>query len=88
MIPGFARDPDANDGARDPAEADHAQDRNVFHPAAVAPDQSSTRDLGLVEEFTFVAKYARDPDRVKVTMTGPHALARSPGTSTTATWPG
>jgi hypothetical protein len=29
-----------------------------------------------VDEFAFVAKHARDPDRVEVTMTGPHALAR------------
>ena len=50
-------------------------DPNIVHPAAVCrgpiPD---TVDLGLVEEFTTVSAYARKP--VKVTMTGPHMLAK------------
>ena len=49
-------------------------DPNVFHPAAVCQgpiDQSA--DLGLVDEFLTVSRFARKP--VKITMTGPHLLA-------------
>jgi 5-methyltetrahydropteroyltriglutamate--homocysteine methyltransferase len=49
-------------------------DPNVFHPAAVCRGPiEDTADLGLVEEFTTVAAFARKP--VKITMTGPHLLA-------------
>jgi 5-methyltetrahydropteroyltriglutamate--homocysteine methyltransferase len=49
-------------------------DPNVFHPAAICRGPIlDTIDLGLVEEFDFVAAFARKP--VKVTMTGPHLLA-------------
>ena len=49
-------------------------DPNVFHPAAICrgPILDSV-DLGLVEEFTTVSSFARQP--VKITMTGPHLLA-------------
>jgi 5-methyltetrahydropteroyltriglutamate--homocysteine methyltransferase len=50
-------------------------DANIFHPAAICrgpvPD---TVDLGLVEEFETVSAMARKP--VKITMTGPHMLAK------------
>lgn len=50
-------------------------DPNVFHPAATcrAPIQDNT-DLGLVDEFTMVSALTRRP--VKITMTGPHMLAK------------
>src|SRR5215210_5585185 len=52
------------------------KDEGVFHPAAVATGRIEYGDLGLVDEFNFVSRYARDPDSVKVTMTGPHMLAK------------
>jgi len=51
-----------------------AKDPNVFHPAAVCTGQIGQADLGLVEEFKTVSKYARRP--IKITMTGPHMLAK------------
>ncbi len=50
-------------------------DPNVFHPAATCKARISDNvDLGLVEEFKMVSALARKP--VKVTMTGPHMLAK------------
>lgn len=50
------------------------QDANVFHPAAICTGPITDADLGLVEEFNTVSAFAQKP--VKVTMTGPHMLAR------------
>jgi 5-methyltetrahydropteroyltriglutamate--homocysteine methyltransferase len=50
-------------------------DPNVFHPAATCRARIQDNiDLGLVEEFETVAALTRKP--VKVTMTGPHMLAK------------
>lgn len=50
-------------------------DPNVFHPAAVCTAKiAETTDLGLVDEFRTVSTFARKP--VKVTMSGPHILAK------------
>jgi len=50
-------------------------DPNVFHPAATCRAQIQDNiDLGLVEEFRMVSALTRKP--VKVTMTGPHMLAK------------
>jgi 5-methyltetrahydropteroyltriglutamate--homocysteine methyltransferase len=50
-------------------------DPNVFHPAAVCRGKiAETTDLGLVDEFKMVSGFARKP--VKITMTGPHILAK------------
>lgn len=50
-------------------------DPNVFHPAAVCRARiAETTDLGLVDEFRMVSSYASRP--VKITMTGPHMLAK------------
>ena len=73
-LPGFARDENDELVTR-PMEIT-PKDPRVFHPAAICVDRIGYADLGLVEEFRFVAKHARDPERVKVTMTGPHTLAR------------
>lgn len=51
-----------------------AQDPEVTHPAAVLKDRISYADLGLVDEFRMVSTYARRD--VKITMTGPHMLAK------------
>ncbi len=50
------------------------KDPNVFHPAAICTGPVEYGDLGLVEEFETVSKFARRD--VKVTMTGPHMLAK------------
>jgi 5-methyltetrahydropteroyltriglutamate--homocysteine methyltransferase len=50
------------------------QDPNVTHPAAVCKGPIAYADLGLVDEFETVARFARGA--VKVTMTGPHMLAK------------
>lgn len=50
------------------------KDPNVFHPAAVCVGPIGYGDLGLVEEFRAVSSQT-DRD-VKVTMTGPHMLAK------------
>lgn len=50
------------------------KDAKVFHPAAVCTGPIGYGDLGLVEEYEMVSQYARKP--VKVTMTGPHMLAK------------
>jgi 5-methyltetrahydropteroyltriglutamate--homocysteine methyltransferase len=51
------------------------QDPDVFHPAATCRDRiAEAVDLGLVDEFTMVSALTRKP--VKITMTGPHMLAK------------
>ena len=75
-LPGFARDPEDESKLLTRPMRITPRDPNVFHPAAVCTGPIGYADLGLVDEFAFVAKYARNPDNVKVTMTGPHALAR------------
>ena len=50
-------------------------DPNVFHPAATCRGRIQDNiDLGLVDEFRMVSALTRKP--VKVTMTGPHMLAK------------
>src|SRR5882757_8761428 len=50
-------------------------DPNVFHPAATCRAKISDNiDLGLVDEFNMVSALTRRP--VKITMTGPHMLAK------------
>jgi 5-methyltetrahydropteroyltriglutamate--homocysteine methyltransferase len=50
-------------------------DPDVFHPAATCKDRISDKvDLGLVDEFRMVSALTRKP--VKITMTGPHMLAK------------
>ena len=50
-------------------------DPDVFHPAATCKARIADNvDLGLVEEFKTVSALARRP--VKITMTGPHMLAK------------
>jgi 5-methyltetrahydropteroyltriglutamate--homocysteine methyltransferase len=51
------------------------KDPNVLHPAAVCRGRiDDDADLGLVDEYRTVRRYARHD--VKVTMTGPHMLAK------------
>ena len=50
-------------------------DPNVFHPAATCRSRIADNiDLGLVDEFKTVSALASKP--VKITMTGPHMLAK------------
>src|SRR5687768_4100370 len=49
-------------------------DANVFHPAAICTGPITDADLGLVEEFNTVSAFAQKA--VKITMTGPHMLAK------------
>ena len=50
-------------------------DPDVFHPAATCRARiTDTIDLGLVDEFNTVSSLTRKP--VKITMTGPHMLAK------------
>ena len=50
-------------------------DPDVFHPAATCMDRiTDSIDLGLVDEFKMVTALTRKP--VKITMTGPHMLAK------------
>ena len=52
-----------------------AHDPDVFHPAATCKDRiRETVNLGLVDEFKTVSALTRRP--VKITMTGPHMLAK------------
>jgi 5-methyltetrahydropteroyltriglutamate--homocysteine methyltransferase len=52
------------------------QDPGVLHPAAICRDRiGDAADLGLVDEYLMVRRYARH--EVKVTMTGPHMLAKA-----------
>lgn len=51
------------------------RDPDVFHPAATCRDRvGETIDLGLVDEFNMVSGLTDKP--VKITMTGPHMLAK------------
>jgi len=50
------------------------KDPNVFHPAAICTGPIDYGDLGLVDEFRMVSKFAKK--QVKITMTGPHMLAK------------
>lgn len=51
------------------------RDPDVFHPAATCRSRiGDTIDLGLADEFKMVSALTRKP--VKVTMTGPHMLAK------------
>lgn len=49
-------------------------DANVFHPAAICTGPITDADLGLVDEFNTVSAFAQKA--VKITMTGPHMLAK------------
>lgn len=51
------------------------QDENVTHPAAICNGKIQDADLGLLDEFETVSRYTRDGE-VKITMTGPHMLAK------------
>ncbi|MGH3319732.1 MAG: hypothetical protein ACRDN9_06030 [Streptosporangiaceae bacterium] len=51
------------------------KDPNVTHPGMVLTGPVGEADLGLVDEFRMVSTFARGAD-VKVTMTGPHMLAK------------
>lgn len=52
-----------------------SQDSNVFHPAATCRSRVQDNiDLGLVDEFKMVSALTGRP--VKITMTGPHMLAK------------
>jgi len=51
-----------------------SKDSKVFHPAAVCTGPIGDTDLGLVEEYKMVSAFAGKD--VKVTMTGPHMLAK------------
>jgi 5-methyltetrahydropteroyltriglutamate--homocysteine methyltransferase len=50
------------------------KDPNVTHPAAVCVGPIGDADLGLVDEFDMVSTFANKA--VKITMTGPHMLAK------------
>src|SRR5271166_942814 len=51
------------------------RDPDVFHPAATCRDRiAEAIDLGLVDEFNMVSALTHKP--VKITMTGPHMLAK------------
>src|SRR6202045_534726 len=51
------------------------RDQNIFHPAATCRGPiGEAIDLGLVDEFNMVSALTRKP--VKITMTGPHMLAK------------
>jgi 5-methyltetrahydropteroyltriglutamate--homocysteine methyltransferase len=50
------------------------KDPNVFHPAAVCNAAIEYADLGLITEFNTVSRYTSKD--VKITMTGPHMLAK------------
>ncbi|MEJ7819096.1 MAG: hypothetical protein WKF44_02205 [Rubrobacteraceae bacterium] len=50
------------------------KDENVTHPGAVLTGKIEYGDLGLVDEFRMVSRFANKA--VKVTMTGPHMLAK------------
>lgn len=50
------------------------KDPDVTHPGAVLNGKISYGDLGLVDEFRMISAYT--PKDVKITMTGPHMLAK------------
>ncbi|MGH3095164.1 MAG: hypothetical protein ACRDMV_04095 [Streptosporangiales bacterium] len=76
-LPGYKKDPTAEYGLETRPMPITPKDEKVFHPSAVVTDRITYGDMGLVEEFNFVSKYAKDPDSVKVTVTGPHMLAKA-----------
>src|SRR3984893_1878359 len=52
-----------------------AHDPDVFHPAATCKNRiTENTDLGLLDEFKMVSALSRKP--IKITMTGPHMLAK------------
>jgi 5-methyltetrahydropteroyltriglutamate--homocysteine methyltransferase len=65
-IPGFSKETRP--------KAITAKDPKVFHPAAICKGPLQYADLGLVEEYKAVSKYTSKA--VKITMTGPHMLAK------------
>ncbi len=65
-IPGFSKETRP--------KAITAKDPKVFHPAAICKGPLEYADLGLVEEYKTVSKYTSKA--VKITMTGPHMLAK------------
>lgn len=65
-LPGFSRDTRP--------KRISLKNAKVFHPAAICTGPITHADLGLVDEFHTVSSYSRSP--VKVTMTGPHMLAK------------
>ncbi|MQA88497.1 MAG: hypothetical protein GEV03_28755 [Streptosporangiales bacterium] len=73
-IPGFAKN-DRGELRTRPLNIT-TKDPNVLHPAAICTEKIGYGDLTLVDEHGFVATYARNPDNVKITMTGPHMLAK------------
>ncbi|MBA2375505.1 MAG: hypothetical protein M3494_05060 [Actinomycetota bacterium] len=75
-MPGFEKEPSAEYGIVTRPMPITPKDDGVFHPAAVCTEKITYGDLSLVEEFEFVSKHARNRDKVKVTMTGPHMLAK------------
>lgn len=75
-IPGFEKDPRAEYGIVTRPKPITPKDPNVIHPAAICTGKIGYGDLGLVEEFNFVAANSRNPDGVKITMTGPHMLCK------------
>jgi len=50
------------------------KDPKVFHPAAICTGPIEYGDLGLLDEFRMVSRFAKK--EVKITMTGPHMLAK------------
>lgn len=50
------------------------KDENVTHPGAVLTGKVGYGDLGLVDEFRMISRFTRKD--VKITMTGPHMLAK------------
>ncbi len=51
------------------------KDEGVTHPGAVLTGKVEYGDLGLVDEFKMISRFA-DPEKIKITMTGPHMLAK------------
>lgn len=51
------------------------KDENVTHPGAVLTGKVEHADLGLVDEFRMISRFTA-PEKVKITMTGPHMLAK------------
>ena len=51
------------------------KDDEVTHPGAVLTGKVEYGDLGLVDEFRMISRFT-DPEKIKITMTGPHMLAK------------
>jgi len=66
-IPGFEKDPKAEYGIVTRPKPITPKDSNVAHPAAVCTGPSEDADLGLLEEFEFVASNVRNSASAKVT---------------------